>query len=87
MQDHSHYIFVDQTASGGASWGAEALLRTKIEKAFGVMNKLPVVHVVIGGGLGTLDTVCEALWSVRICRVCRWPWHCESVRRFAHMAL
>eukprot|EP01052_Picozoa_sp_SAG31_P013526 SAG31_NODE_815_length_11876_cov_2.189182_5_plen_1205_part_00 len=64
QSDHTHFIFVDHGGQkDSAFWGAEATLRTSTEKAFAVMNKLPIIHVVIGGGLGTLDTVCAALRS------------------------
>lgn len=55
--NHTHFILVDNGKEGGAAWGSEISLRTKIEATVSNSKNVPIVQLVVQGGPGTLDTV------------------------------
>ena len=61
QQHHSHFIFVDSRSQGGKSYSGEKPVRSRVEASFVSLLKIPLVLVVIGGGVGTLHTVSQAL--------------------------
>jgi hypothetical protein len=56
---HSHFIFVDDGSTD--KFGVEIEFRAKLEGALKDDKNIPMVLIVVGGGLGTLRTVKEAL--------------------------
>jgi hypothetical protein len=60
---HTHFVMVDPRngTSGRRAWGVEKTTRQRCIKALVSLMNIPVVTLVMGGGLGTLDTVCSAL--------------------------
>ena len=59
-ESHSHFIFVD---TADRDWGGEIQLRSELENSFAIRNQVPLMLLVVGGGIGTLDTVVESIGS------------------------
>ena len=54
---HTHQILVDAPGGEDAmAWGSEIALRSSLERTYATSKGVPVVQLVIQGGLGTLDT-------------------------------
>ena len=58
---HSHFIFVDSRSQGGKWYNSEKPVCSKVESSFVKLRKIPLMVFVIGGGVGTLHTVSQAL--------------------------
>ena len=54
---HTHQILVDDRAGSaeGSAWGCEIPLRSRLERTYAMSKGVPVVLLVVQGGIGTLD--------------------------------
>ncbi len=61
-EHHSHFIFVDSRNKHHAGrYNSERPVRSKLESCFVALRKIPLMVFVIGGGVGTLYAVSQAL--------------------------
>ena len=57
---HTHFIFVDdtkRTSDDAPAWGKEVAVRSAVEDVFANSLNVPLLLIVVDGGIGTLDTV------------------------------
>ena len=59
--NHTHFLLIDNTTRGQASWGSEIALRFAIEKQYCESRGVPRVMLVVQGGPGTLRSVHAAV--------------------------
>ena len=57
--NHTHFILVDDDSEG--KFGVEIDFRTSLESEIRTRENVPMVLIVVNGGIGTLKTVAGAL--------------------------
>ena len=62
QEHHSHFVFVDSRNHHHTSkYNSERPVRSKLESCFVALQKIPLMVFVVGGGIGTLYAVSQAL--------------------------
>ena len=67
---HTHQLLVDSWAEypdGALAWGHEIEMRSRLERCYATTKGVPVVLLVVQGGIGTLDTMIAAANRGRRC--------------------